>query len=242
VSSIEAVGIVVPARNEADTIGSCIGSLARTVRHCGLPGWIVVVADSCEDPTAQRARSALADTGSQGEVLECSYRSVGAGRRLGTGQVLCRWPELSLNAIWLASTDADSEVPLDWLAQQLSHAQEGVCAIAGTVRIVTSNRQLAARFHNHYRVESDGSHGHVHGANLGMRADAYADAGGWPASTVGEDHTLWQRLGRRGWARKTVSSNAVTTSARIQGRATGGFADVLSQLGCASGPVAEPSL
>jgi hypothetical protein len=37
----------------------------------------------------------------------------------------------------------------------------------------------------------DGTHPHVHGANLGIRADAYSDAGGWNDLTVAEDHCLW---------------------------------------------------
>jgi hypothetical protein len=72
----------------------------------------------------------------------------------------------------------------------------------------------------------DGSHTHVHGANLSVRADAYEDVGGWSDLALAEDHCLWGRLRRRLRGSSPVSS-VVTTSARLQGRATGGFADTL---------------
>ena len=39
----------------------------------------------------------------------------------------------------------------------------------------------------------DGTHRHVHGANLGVRADLLDAVGGWRRLHTGEDHDLWQR-------------------------------------------------
>ena len=60
-----------------------------------------------------------------------------------------------------------------------------------------------------------------------MRADAYLDAGGWSHRPIAEDHCLWQRLRRRGWRLSSPVSSVVVTSARLNGRAPGGFADTL---------------
>jgi cellulose synthase/poly-beta-1,6-N-acetylglucosamine synthase-like glycosyltransferase len=78
-----------------------------------------------------------------------------------------------------------------------------------------------------YLTGVDGSHSHVHGANLSMRADAYLDAGGWSKLPLAEDHCLWQRLKRRGWRVASTAKSVVVTSARLEGRASGGFADTL---------------
>ena len=79
----------------------------------------------------------------------------------------------------------------------------------------------------HYTIHADGTHPHVHGANLGIRADAYIDAGGWTAIPVAEDHCLWSRIRARGWPTLACSKTVVHTSGRLQGRAVGGFADTL---------------
>jgi hypothetical protein len=60
-----------------------------------------------------------------------------------------------------------------------------------------------------------------------VRADAYLDIGGWTDRTVAEDHCLWRRLHRRGWRVTSPASSVVITSARLKGRAAGGFADTM---------------
>jgi hypothetical protein len=71
----------------------------------------------------------------------------------------------------------------------------------------------------------------VHGANLGVRADAYLEAGGFAGLATGEDHALWNALRQRG--RRMVSKRAVkvTTSSRIRARARHGFAGFLAEHG-----------
>src|SRR6202044_2211015 len=78
-----------------------------------------------------------------------------------------------------------------------------------------------------YVVHPDGTHPHVHGANLGFRADAYLSAGGWSDLALAEDHCLWNRLRLRQWPIISTATSIVTTSGRLQGRAAGGFADSL---------------
>jgi hypothetical protein len=78
-----------------------------------------------------------------------------------------------------------------------------------------------------YEIHDDGTHPHVHGANLGVRADAYIDAGCWTNVAVAEDHCLWSRIKARGWPTASCSRTIVHTSGRLYGRAVGGFADAL---------------
>ena len=88
---------------------------------------------------------------------------------------------------------------------------------------------MAANFAASYDLPSDGTHRHVHGANMGTRGDVYLLAGGWRRLHTGEDHDLWARLGQ---VTKCVSSTAITvrTSARLVGRAPAGFARDIARM------------
>jgi cellulose synthase/poly-beta-1,6-N-acetylglucosamine synthase-like glycosyltransferase len=221
--------MVVPARNEQDSIAACIGSLhaAADASPCRERCWIVVVADACADQTAAVARAAIRG---RGEVIHCAAGSAGTARRLGVDAVFRHFQGLCRRQLWLANTDADSEVPRDWISRQLSYAANGFVAVAGmiTVRCIGhQGRDLTAALLADYTANADGTHTHVHGANLGLRADAYLDAGGWDDAALAEDHSLWRRVRERGWPVRSSASNPVVTSGRLVGRASGGFADTL---------------
>ncbi len=76
------VGVVVPARNEARLIESCVASVldAFGATAAEIDLWVVVVADSCTDDTASRAMRRLAH---RGEVIVVDARTVGGARRGG---------------------------------------------------------------------------------------------------------------------------------------------------------------
>jgi cellulose synthase/poly-beta-1,6-N-acetylglucosamine synthase-like glycosyltransferase len=224
------IGVIIPAQNEAQSIERCIQSvIASFEEDCPRAGnlWIIVVADDCTDETAQVARRALRG---YGEVIACRVRSPGAARRLGAARVLEHYQLAPVDRIWLANTDADTFVPPDWLFLHLEYADEGATAVAGIVRLDSLSdapAKVAELFRDTYHIESDGSHSHVHGANFGVRADAYLDVGGWSHLTVAEDHCLWGRLKSAGWRLRASAHSVVVTSARLRGRAIGGFADTL---------------
>jgi cellulose synthase/poly-beta-1,6-N-acetylglucosamine synthase-like glycosyltransferase len=222
------VAVVIPARNEAVTIRRCIDSVlaACDVSMRCLKAWVVVVADSCSDRTAELAWRSLA---SHGEVLQCAVGSPGTARRLGAATALRHFGDANPQRLWLANTDADTHVPLDWIDTHLRHADTDAEAVAGIVRLDPFDLRVdvKALYERTYRLASEEAHEHVHGANLGVRADAYLDAGGWSDVAVAEDHCLWGRLMRRGWRLSSPVTSVVHTSGRLQGRATGGFADAL---------------
>jgi hypothetical protein len=86
------------------------------------------------------------------------------------------------------------------------------------------------QFRKTYLIHPDGSHPHVHGANLGVRADAYLRAGGWQSLATAEDHDLWNRLLEIGSSRRSIGHMTVLTSGRRIGRAPRGFAGALIAL------------
>jgi cellulose synthase/poly-beta-1,6-N-acetylglucosamine synthase-like glycosyltransferase len=229
-NQIRAVGIVVPARNEAASIAACVRGICLAIERLprDVQAWVVVVADDCTDETAAVARRAL---GCHGVVIEACEQAAGAARRLGAEALLDHFEEVPPAALWIANTDADSVVPPGWLNRHLGLANGGNTAIAGVVTLQEANGDhpaLGQVFRDSYPIDADGTHEHVHGANLGVRADAYLAVGGWSCAALAEDHCLWNRLNRAGWRVIATARSVVATSGRLQGRAEGGFATTLN--------------
>lgn len=227
-----AVGVVVPARDEAGTIGATLRSVRRALGVAGVTrSAVVVVADDCHDRTAEVARASL----SAGDlVVEHQGRCVGAARQAGSEaamSVLGTEPART----FLLFTDADTNPGPCWVARHLAHAASGVECVAGTVALDPSAPPaLRAAFERTYRSGIGArTHPHVHGANLGIRADTLARAGGWPPLRTGEDHALWQAVGRLHRLRVQDPRIEVLTSARTTGRAPEGFARDLQHLALA---------
>ena len=155
---------------------------------------------------------------------------VGSARALAAQVALQRFQGQPQHC-WFANTDADCEVPTTWLWDHLAIALRGVHAVAGIVDVLDFSEHLphvAQRFRETYCIQDDGTHPHVHGANLGVRADAYVSAGGWAELATAEDHDLWGRLHAGGYARVSDAALKVVTSGRRTGRAPLGFADALA--------------
>jgi hypothetical protein len=135
--------------------------------------------------------------------------------------------------VWLASTDADSEVPASWLTGMIRHARQGAHLVLGTVlpgAELSPGVRAAWLARHHLR---DG-HPHVHGANFGIRGDAYLALGGWLPQATGEDVGLAQRAVSASHLQIVrTAAIPVLTSARPAGRAGQGFSSYLGALGTA---------
>lgn len=227
-SRVRVAGVVVPARDEEALLPSALTALevaARQARLLGVEVDVLVVADSCTDGTAEVARAAGV------RVLAVTVGSVGTARGLGLRDVLARHGSVPRDRVWLASTDADSRVPPDWLVRQLELAAAGTDLVVGTVEVDDWSGHpphVEAR----WRAGYDGrdGHGHVHGANVGARADAYLEVGGFSHTRHGEDQALLDALVAAGHPVLRTRAIAVTTSGRLRGRAPGGLAEHLDRL------------
>ncbi len=223
------IAVLIPARNEEALLPRCLRSVerARARLPLGITSDLIVVADCCHDRTQILAEALI---GTAGIVAATAAGSVGHARALAA-QLALRRSAVLPRSCWLANTDADCEVPEDWLLSQLQLAECGYAAVAGIVDVEDFSEHeavVAERFRRTYLIDADGTHPHVHGANLGIRADAYAHAGGWSDLLTAEDHDLWQRLQRAGAAHLSTAALRVVTSGRRQGRAPSGFADALA--------------
>ena len=220
--------VLIPARDEEDLVVRCLSSVdaARLRLPTGVTSDVVLVSDSSNDGTVTQARRILGDSGI---VVEATIGHVGGARALAAQVALERYAG-PYELCWLANTDADCEVPGDWLVNQLAIAAKGFAAVAGIVDVdsfTEHDPQVETRFRQTYLIHSDGTHPHVHGANIGVRADAYLSAGGWKNLATAEDHDLWNRLKHVGHNRFSDGSLQVMTSGRRRGRAPLGFATAL---------------
>lgn len=226
------VGVIIPANNEQEWLAACVRSVlaaAAAVAHRARVH-VVVVADNCTDETAPLARALLAS--GDGAVLHRTDGNVGMARAVGYRHALTLLGE---EGTWLATTDADSRVPANWLGRQLDLAASGWHGVAGRVRVRDWHLRsptVRAAFERLQRSRGVGDgHAHVHGANLGCSARAYVASAGAPPTPTAEDRALWTALAATGLPLIASGRVVVETSARISGRTAGGFSALLAELG-----------
>jgi glycosyltransferase involved in cell wall biosynthesis len=231
---IDVIGIVVPARNEESRLPRCLAALGaatasmRAADDSAPRVRVIVVVDGSTDGTLRVARDWPGV-----EVLSSAAGRVGTARAAGVDHFLRSEAgrATGLERVWISNTDADSAVPADWLSAQLLHARSGVELLLGTVR--PDPQELAAGLLAAWRLRhliADG-HPHVHGANLGVRGDTYLAAGGFPDVATQEDVLLSAAVRRSGGRVLSTGSSPVLTSGRTIGRAPGGMASYLRELG-----------
>ena len=240
-SSPEFVTIVVPVRNEEVLLPRALASLAVAIDALTvLPQpdrpavSVLLVLDQCTDFSAR-----VAAHWPDFDRVEIEAGAVGVARRYGVQRALRRLGAVSSAAasavgdieaerIWIASTDADSAVPPNWLITQLAFARNGVDLVLGTVR---PDDELAAqellRWEALHTIGE--GHPHVHGANLGVRADRYLAAGEFAPVDCDEDRLLVAALRELGVAEARTALIPVLTSGRRVGRAPAGFAEYLRE-------------
>ena len=138
------IGVIIPARNEADVIGTSVASLLR--QSCVDSLHIFVVDDNSTDGTAEAARQAAAQS-SQGERV-----SVINGRALPSGWSGKLWAvqqgieqAVELRPEFLLLTDADIEHSPDNVARLVRIAKTGDYDLASFM-VKLHCRSLAERF------------------------------------------------------------------------------------------------
>jgi GT2 family glycosyltransferase len=199
-----------------------LASLARAAEQVPVPVRSVVVLDSCTDGSERVVEA---------PVLTVSIGAANVGVARGVG-----FRRLAADAgrdTWFATTDADSEVPIDWLMNQMALHRDGFEAMVGTVRVDWRDHDVETRrrYERGYGMATDEApHGHIHGANLGVRADAYWRVGGFRPLELEEDVDIVRRLDRAGARISWDHTVPVLTSDRTDSRVTGGFADHVKDL------------
>lgn len=230
--------VVIPAHDEAGRLRGCVKSVLDAAGHLPFATSVIVVLDACTDGSADIARS----FGDAVHALEVDLRNVGAARAAGFEHARSLSTAVSDDEVWYATTDADSGVDTDWLIRQIG---SGADVVLGVVRVrnwrntsTAAVRRYLSAYQSKYRPDGRG-HRHVHGANMGFRADVYWQTGGFAPLATDEDVDLVRRFREAGVRIDSDRHISVSTSARPVGRAPRGFAAHLRSV--SKGVTTEPT-
>ncbi|TSD95963.1 glycosyltransferase [Gordonia rubripertincta] len=219
-AAITDIVVVVPAHNEQTLLPSCLAALDAALAVVRPSVQVIVVLDSCDDDSAGAVPDHMT-------TVHVTARCVGTARRAGFAAA----SPTPADTTWFATTDADSTVPPDWLVTHVEAADSGADAFVG---IVTPDGfdgwppGTGTMFDARYDARP--GHRHVHGANLGVRATAYAAAGGFRDLDAHEDVDLVRRLADAAVPIEWGADAPVRTSTRRVGRTVDGFASYLREL------------
>ena len=260
--------VTIPARDESESLPRCLDAIARQVDLDGAALGpetyeVLLLLNNCTDLSP----SVVCDWRKRHpymvlHVVECTLRSeeahVGTARRLLMDTA---WKRLSQHPHRgyeraILSTDADSVVASDWIAQNLRALQQGADVVGGCVNILPQElrtlpktvrrcyqqdrlyAQLTAQLeHLLDPQECDPWPRHLDhfGSSLACTPRAYATAGGMPSVSTLEDEAFIDRARRANLRLRHDHKVQVYTSARLHGRAKVGLAGQLrlwSQMEC----------
>ncbi len=226
--TFERAVVVIPAHDEAKNLPQCLKAILTAAACAPVPVLTIVVLDACADQSADLAGRFGADV----HLVEVGAKNVGATRAAGFAyaRTVCGVEVSDEARIWYATTDADSRVDADWLVRQMNADAD---MVLGVVRVSNWRHFSASSVHRYlaaYRAKSrrqGGGHDHVHGANMGFKADTYWETGGFDTLASGEDVDLVRRFEDAGHRIHRDAGLSVVTSARSEGRAPLGFAGYL---------------
>jgi GT2 family glycosyltransferase len=183
-------------------------------------------------------------------VLAPRHAHVGWARRLAMEEALSRFRYLRKPSGVIATTDADTVVAPDWVAETLAEVDSGAEGVGGKlllppVSLLDADPRLRDATLRHRRYERlthrlaslydpdpfdhwprHGDHG---GASLAATAHAYARVGGMPAIATGEDQAFHAKLKQTGARFRHSERVRVFTSDRQDARAAGGMAATLAE-------------
>ncbi len=236
---IDALGVVIPVHDEAERLPACLAALDRR-RRASAPrpvrAAVALVLDACTDASDADRRRLEPRAPTTDRVLSSIAPSATSGARAPPA-----WTGCSPSSPITAQSACGSPPPTPTRRSRppgspinSGSRRSGAEAVAGSIDVRDWSDHppgWAERFRELYEpAGSSDSHDHVHGANLGVRADAYLAAGGFEPLSTGEDHALWNALRRA--RRRQVSSRrlSVVTSARRIARAPLGFSAFLAAM------------
>lgn len=248
--------VAIPAKEESERLPECLNALAdqreasgRLLGHSAFG--VVIFANNCFDDSAEVARSMALALPFPTRVCEASllppFAHAGGARRAAMDVADAWLSERGKHDGVILTTDADSRVPPDWIASNLSAIEAGADAVLGRVGLDDEGERLPAALHHRGALEEAYEtllteiaalldpvdynpwphHATISGASIAVTREAYNRVGGLPCVPLGEDKALIARLKRHDARIRFCPRIEVTTSGRIFGRAPGGVADTL---------------
>lgn len=247
------ISVIIPARNEADNLERSLDALRnqRQIDGTRLPDQqyeVLLLLNNCTDDSVHIAQAyqrrypafALRVAAIQ---LPPEKANVGTARRLLMDDACKRLRQVGRPQGIIASTDGDTRVDTDWLAQIQAEVDRGSDAVCG--RILTQSDENPVRL-NHLRnvtyrmliARLEASldplpfdpwprHFQHFGASLALTCAAYERVDGLPNVPYLEDEALYRVLVQTDSRVRQSPFVRVTTSTRMEGRVEVGFSEQL---------------
>ncbi len=260
------MSIVIPARNEQQRLEKCLSALYWQQTFSGEPVdreqyEVILLLNNCTDESARVARNfAATHVDFELHVVEHTFEHqdahVGSARSMLMHQAALRLrgaPDAltrPAHGPLLLTTDADTVVDPEWLAETMAAFARGADAVGGDILIPRSERQGLARqarrayasdrryLHAVCLLESLldplahdpwPRHHHHFGASLACSLDAFDACGGMPPAPFLEDLAFYRALVGAGMRFRHEPRVRVYTSARTRGRAPVGLSGQLQE-------------
>ena len=248
--------VAIPVKDEEERLRACLRALAQQRDRLGRPippslVRIVVFANNCTDQSASLARRLGESSSLDVRVVEASFPPAAAhagNARRGAMDTAEAWLEEGGEREGvILTTDADSQVAPNWIAENLAAFEAGAEAVLGRIDLDGEGKFLPEALHRRGELEDTYEglltelswlldplehnpwphHATISGASLGVTRMAYCRVGRLPRVPLGEDKALIALLSRYDARIRYCPTVHVTTSGRTNGRAPGGVADAL---------------
>jgi hypothetical protein len=249
--------VAIPVRDEEERLPACLRALSLQRDRSGrsIPPTlvrIVVFANNCTDQSARLARklggALLLDVRVVEARLPASSAHAGAARRTAMDLAEAWLEESGERDGVILTTDADSQVAPNWIAENLAAFEAGAEAVLGRIDLDGEGKFLPEALHRRGELEDAYErlltelswrldplehnpwphHATISGASLGVTRTAYCRVGRLPRVPLGEDKVLIALLSRQDARIRFCPTAHVITSGRTNGRAPGGVADTLA--------------
>jgi cellulose synthase/poly-beta-1,6-N-acetylglucosamine synthase-like glycosyltransferase len=249
--------VAVPVKDEEERLPACLRALAQQRDRSGQPipptlVRIVVFANNCSDRSASLARKLGGGLSLDVRVVEArlppAIAHAGSARRAAMDLAEAWLVEAGESDGVILTTDADSQVAPNWIAENLAAFADGAEAVLGRIDLDEEGAFLPEALHRRGALENTYErlltelswlldplghnpwphHATISGASLGVTRAAYCRVGRLPRVPLGEDKALIRLLSRQDARIRCCSTVHVITSGRTHGRAPGGVADALA--------------
>ena len=244
---------VIPAKDEAERVESCVLAIASAARMSSLPVSVFVLANNSTD----RTHEIVLDLAPTLHEIELSCQTItlppqlahaGGARRTAVDRALSRYAPDKRSSLLLFSTDADSRVQPDFFVKLERAYSNGADVVLAELNIVSdplapiSEAALAwdhersiwrSRVRTYleilrtHRVPPRPLHDDYGGSGITLRVAAYDTLGGFQPVPFNEDKNLVAAADRTGMIVNRNSGAMIDVSGRALGRATGGMAQEL---------------
>jgi glycosyltransferase involved in cell wall biosynthesis len=235
--------IAIPVRDEAKRIGACLDALSRQSTPAG---HVVLLLNNCTDGTADVIKGVPLGP-HQLHIVEC--RLEGASASAGVARSIAMdYAASRIGEGVILSTDADAEVPENWVEANVRAIAAGADAVCGQA-VIDPFEALLIPEHLHEDDAREVGYGRLldeiasivlpdaadpwprhredSGASIAITAAMFRNVGGVPPLASGEDRALIARLRSVDACVRHHPQIRVVVSGRTEGRAPGGMADTI---------------